>query len=264
MPSPLSNLRRVAAVAQPKQHIFLLSHMRAFTSLFGHIMGSNPAICGYYEMHIGYHSWKSLIRQKLLYFRAEEAKPGFTYMFDKILHNDHDTSLAVLQSPHVWPVFCLRHPAQTVPSILKLYARVEPNHAYNSEEFASQYYIDRLDELLRLARSLDGNFFYFDAESLKQDTDNCLQSLSDWLQLETPLSSNYELQKNTSKARYGDTSANLKAGHIIGKQSAYSEYEHNPTMLESTTQAYETARAYLASQSKHHNVLRSTRSGRLS
>ena len=34
------------------QHIFLLSHMRANTSLISHILGSHPQISGYYEMHL--------------------------------------------------------------------------------------------------------------------------------------------------------------------------------------------------------------------
>jgi hypothetical protein len=81
-----SKALKTAAILLPKQHIFLLSHMRSYTSLYGHIMGFNPAICGYYKMHIGYYSWKSLIRQKLLYFESEATKPGFSCMFDEVLH----------------------------------------------------------------------------------------------------------------------------------------------------------------------------------
>ncbi len=102
----LSEGRKTAAILLPKRHIFLLSHMRAYTSLFGHIMGSNPAICGYYEMHIGYYSWKSLIRQKLLYFENEEAKPGFSCMFDKVLHNEHSVALKILNGRRIKTIFC--------------------------------------------------------------------------------------------------------------------------------------------------------------
>jgi len=48
--------------------------MRANTSLFGHILGSSPEINGYYEMHISYYSWKSLIRQKLIYLENHQFK----------------------------------------------------------------------------------------------------------------------------------------------------------------------------------------------
>jgi len=33
--------------------------------LLSHIFGSNPEVEGYYELHMGYYSWKSLLRQKL-------------------------------------------------------------------------------------------------------------------------------------------------------------------------------------------------------
>ena len=41
------------ALSKPCARIFLLSHMRAYTSLAGHILGSHPQINGYYEMHSG-------------------------------------------------------------------------------------------------------------------------------------------------------------------------------------------------------------------
>ncbi|TCS68990.1 hypothetical protein EDC61_1225 [Sulfuritortus calidifontis] len=47
---------------RPHARIFLLSHMRAFTSLAGHILGSHPQINGYYEMHISYWDAAALDR----------------------------------------------------------------------------------------------------------------------------------------------------------------------------------------------------------
>jgi hypothetical protein len=170
----LPNVQKSVAIIVPKKHIFLLSHMRAYTSLFGHIMGSNPAICGYYEMHIGYYSWKSPIRQKLLYFQQESTKPGFSYMFDKILHNEHSVSLDVLNSSRAKSIFCLRQPKDVIPSILKLYARIDPTHEFNSEVFATHYYIKRLAVLEAIAESLEQDFFYFDSDSLKLQSDECL------------------------------------------------------------------------------------------
>jgi hypothetical protein len=37
----------LSAVSDPYARIFLLSHMRAFISLAGHILGSHPQINGY-------------------------------------------------------------------------------------------------------------------------------------------------------------------------------------------------------------------------
>ena len=55
--------------------IFLLSHMRAFTSLTGHILGSHPKINGFYEMHFSYQ-YAAVLHKQLEFFgrRCVEGK----------------------------------------------------------------------------------------------------------------------------------------------------------------------------------------------
>ena len=238
-------MQKATAILLPKTHIFLLSHMRAYTSLFGHIMGSNPAICGYYEMHIGYHSWKSPIRQKLLYFQQEEPKPGFSCMFDKVLHNEHTVSLNVLNSHRVKTIFSLRQPQDVIPSILKLYSDTDPSHDFNSQAFATCYYIQRLAMLETIAESMQREFFYFDAEAIKRRSEECLGSLSDWLQLRTPLCDTYTLQQHTSKERYGDSSAALRAGHIRKETSQHAKLPVDEALMNEAHQAYKNVRSAL-------------------
>jgi hypothetical protein len=250
----VSGVRKASAILLPKKHIFLLSHMRAYTSLFGHIMGSNPAICGYYEMHIGYHSWKSPIRQKLLYFRHEEAKPGFSYMFDKVLHNEHDVALDVLNNRRSRTIFCLRQPQDVIPSILKLYGGIDPSHEFNSEAFSTQYYISRLAMLESLAKSMDSGFFYFDSDSIKQQSDECLGNLSDWLQLHTPLSDTYTLQQNTSRERYGDSSEAISTGRIRKNTSHYEAWPVNQDLMGNTYKEYCKVRKTLIELSARNSV----------
>ena len=231
-------IRKLAAIARPNKHIFLLSHMRAYTSLLGHIVGSNPAICGYYEMHIGYHSWKSLIRQKMLYFEKEEPKNGFSFMFDKVLHNEHSISLDVLNSHRAKAIFCLRQPQDVIPSILKLYGDLDPSHEFNSETFATQYYVQRLAMLAGIAQSVDREFFYFDADSIRLESDECLASLSDWLELQTPLSDTYALQQNTSKKRYGDSSDAIRAGRIRKEAAQYETWPVQEALMNNAYNVY--------------------------
>lgn len=251
----LKSIRKSAAIILPKKHIFLLSHMRAYSSLFGHIMGSNPAICGYYEMHIGYYSWKSPIRQKMLYFQQEDAKPGFSYMFDKILHNEHSVCLNVLNNSRARSIFCLRQPQDVIPSILKLYREIDPAHEFNSEVFATHYYIKRLAALEAIAESLEQEFFYFDSDALKLQSDDCLGSLSEWLQLRTPLSDTYALQQHTSKERYGDSSAALRAGHIRKETSRYRGWSPQEDLLQSANAAYREARSTMIKLSSRRSVV---------
>ena len=233
--------------------------MRAYTSLFGHIVGSNPAICGYYEMHIGYYSWKSLLRQKLLYFENEEVKPGFSFMFDKILHNDHEISLSVLNGRQARTIFSLRQPERTIPSILKLYQSIDPSHEFNGESFATGYYIERLNTLERIATSLCQGFFYLDAEVLQAQAQDSLDTLSDWLQLDTPLSSNYSIQKKTAQQRYGDSSPRITQGKIVDQKPGYAEFQHDKELLARATATYDRVRDVLISSSARHCVTPSTR-----
>lgn len=251
--TPPSSLK-LAAILLPKQHIFLLSHMRAYSSLIGHIIGSNPAVCGYYEMHIGYHSWRSLIRQKLLYFQQDDPKPGFLYMFDKILHNEHNVSRSVLNNRRAKTIFCLRRPQEAIPSILKLYQEVDPLHEFNFESNVSSYYIQRLTTLAEIAASLETDFFYLDAESIKYDSNECLRSLGDWLQLEVPLSPNYKIQKNTAKERLGDPSERLKAGRITDDRSEYQNFQQDAELLNRAFCKYNTVRKALIRASAQHCV----------
>jgi len=242
---PLQLLR----VLLPKQHILLLSHMRAYTSLFGHIIGSNPAVCGYYEMHIGYYSWRSLLRQKLLYFKDEEVKPGFSCMFDKVLHNDHAVSPSVLLRPNTRTIFSLRHPRDTLPSIVTLYQQVDPTNEFNSPDYALDYYVNRLTALSGIATNMEQPFYYLDAEALVENAGECLESLSDWLRLETPLATHYDKQKKTSQKRYGDTSAKLEAGTIIQPEANRVHTQLDDEMIERATAAYLAAREILTSSS---------------
>jgi hypothetical protein len=232
--------------------------MRAYTSLFGHIVGSNPAICGYYEMHIGYYSWKSLLRQKLLYFENEEIKPGFSFMFDKILHNDHEISLSVLNGRQARTIFSLRQPERTIPSILKLYQSIDPSHEFNGEAFATDYYIERLNTLEKIATSLGQGFFYLDAEVLQTQAQDSLDTLSDWLQLDIPLSSNYSIQKKTAQERYGDSSPRITQGKIVDQKPGYAEFQHDQELLARATATYDRVRDVLISSSARHCVTHGT------
>ncbi|HEX7971345.1 MAG TPA: hypothetical protein VF501_03895 [Thiobacillus sp.] len=75
--------------SQGYARIFLLSHMRAYTSLAGHILGSHPQINGYYEMHLSYEDAAALDRQLETYKQGEVLKENSRYLFDKLLHNDY-------------------------------------------------------------------------------------------------------------------------------------------------------------------------------
>lgn len=208
----------------PQKHLLLLSHMRANTSLIGHLLGNHNDINGYYEMHIGYFSWKSLLRQKIEFFDAHPTHTQSLYMFDKVLHNEHYVSPEILCRENVTPLFSLRNPIDTIPSIIKLYSVVNPQHEFFSLIGAVDYYEKRLDSLLELARKITQTFHYVDAEAIKTKTDDTLTYLTRTLSLTDPLKPTYKANIKTGQGDSGDHSENLKKGFINKNPSHYQDF----------------------------------------
>jgi hypothetical protein len=242
MPGFLKAMARNPRLLFGQSNLFLLSHMRANTSLFGHVLGSHPEIEGYYEMHIGYYSWRSLWRQKLLYFADHEAKPRSHIMFDKLLHNYCVLAPQLLARPTSRVIMMLRAPGRSIQSIASLYRNKEPDHPHADPVNAAQYYVERLGELQRMAPQLAGSFYYLDAESLVDTPDQALAGLSRWLQLATPLSSEYQVFENTGKHQCGDSSEAIRSGKIVRSRNSYDEIQVPEQPLQQAERAYRQCR----------------------
>lgn len=234
--------------------VFLLSHMRANTSLFGHILGSNPEICGYYEMHIGYYNWKSLWRQRLLFFRNHSSKPDMHFMFDKILHDYHHFSPNVANQLGGQVLISLRDPRQTIKSIVTLFREQGITHEMTDIRAAADYYCTRVTSLGAIAREID-HYFYFDAEQLRSDnSDTLLADISHWLKLSQPLDSNFSHFTFSNKQKAGDTSGKLSLGKIDKKRSDYSHLSIPPDLLERAQSVYESNRKQLMAGSVNYSI----------
>ncbi len=212
----LKTILRHPSILRPYKRITLLSHMRANTSLLGHVLGSNPQIEGYYELHIGYYSWKSFIRQKLKYFSEHSPKKDAVYLFDKVLHNEHSVNPSVFSSDDI-VIIMVRDPIATIKSIQKLFLKVDPFHEYTNAENARTYYISRLEQLVTLAKELQGQYYFLNADDLTQSPDSILDYLTKILELKTPLSKKYKMFKNTGVKGTGDSSENMVKGEIQAK-----------------------------------------------
>ncbi|MEW6677488.1 MAG: hypothetical protein AB1421_06165 [Pseudomonadota bacterium] len=229
------------------RNIFLFSHMRANTSLFGHILGSHPDIEGYYEMHIGYYSWKSLWRQKLLYLENHALKPTSRFFFDKLLHDYCVVAPEILARPGTRCIFMLRRPGKTIPSIVGLYRKNQPEHEFAQVEGAAAYYMARVGELAHLAKTMPHGFYYLDAEDLIERSTETLQALSDWLGLSQPLTPEYRMFSKTGAPQAGDSSDRIKSGTIHKSQSDYSDIPLTPEMQAEAEHIYRETRQLLTS-----------------
>ena len=209
-------------MTQQHARIFLLSHMRAYTSLLGHILGSHPAINGYYEMHLSYENAAALDMQLEAFRQDEVPKPGSRYLFDKLLHNDYVLNPGRLGSADIKLLVALAEPEHTIRSIVHLFAQKPDPDLYASPVQAAHYYIERVRALAGFCRTTDWPYRYFDAELLQRAPETLLPRLTAWLELDSPLSERYEVFSQTGKARRGDTSERVRSGRIDRGRSDYS------------------------------------------
>lgn len=233
------------AASRQVARIFLLSHMRAYTSLLGHILGSHPEIDGYYEMHRAYASGEDLEQQMRDYAAREHPKPGCRYLFDKLLHNDYTLNLALPELGDAATLVALRHPEPTLKSIVSLFAKKDIDDLYADPAGATTYYVERLHALATFGRQQPKRYFYFDAERIRTDTRRLLDDLGQWLQLASPLTEHYQLFSQTGTAGKGDSSPAIASGHIIRQQSRYPDIALDPALLQHATQAYRHCRQQL-------------------
>lgn len=218
--------------------IFLLSHMRAYTSLLGHILGSHPAINGYFEMHISYDEASALEVQLGELRKYETLKTNSRYLFDKLLHNRYCLTRKQLGHDNVKILVALREPEQCIKSIVNLFVQKETDDLYAQPEEAARYYIERVRSLAEFCNSFAGQYYYFDAESLRQEPETLLSALTHWLDLEVPLSAHYQTFSQTGKARKGDSSERIQSGKIDKSASDYLHVSIPPDALQRALSLY--------------------------
>ncbi|MFZ5575778.1 MAG: hypothetical protein ACOY5S_11310 [Pseudomonadota bacterium] len=241
--------------ACPAARIFLLSHMRAYTSLAAHILGSHPSINGYYEMHLGYEDAAALARQAAAYREHETFKPGSRYLLDKLLHDDYVLRPERLGIADIRILVSLAEPARTIRSIVHLFAQKPDPAPYASPAAAAKYYMDRVRTLAAFCRTGDWPYHYFDAELLVRAPETLLPKLAEWLALDTPLSARYAVFGLTGQARRGDTSARLLSGRIERVRSDYSAVHVPADTLRAAAAVYRECRAQIVAGARDTALL---------
>ncbi len=204
--------------------------MRANTSLMGHILGSHPEINGYYEMHMSYRDKSDLEKQKQLYSEKESLKKGSKYLFDKLLHNDYELSLANLHLKNSKILVSIRSAEQSIKSILNLFQKKNTGHPYANVENATQYYIHRIKQIAIFCEQHKKCYYYYDAELIREAPEKLLAVMQKWLVLNSSLKEEYQIFSMTGKPRAGDSSTNMHQGNIIRQQTNYSDI-HIPSQF---------------------------------
>ncbi len=239
-----SNPYQIVGRGDPYKVIFILGHMRSASSLLVHLLNSNPEIIGYGETHIRYGSEADI--KKLLYkvySHVGSRQMDHAYVLDKLLHNSKLLNDNILQSELVYPIFLIRNPEQTLPSILK----IKPKW---SQEKTVDHYRSRLATLqdyVKLIKDKERSLF-ITYEQLLHQTPEVFRILQEFLRTQHAFSETYQVLQTTGKRGVGDPSEKIKQGVIV-RNSPPSEQEVSLDWTKSCREDYERCYAVLSEYS---------------
>ena len=213
-------LRYAALRAQRIRWLFVLGHMRSGSSVLVHVLNSNPEILGYGETHMTYVGRRSLVQlydHVLERFESHGTEPdtAYRYVMDKILW-PHIYSKRVLQTVPLNVIVVVRHPEDTLPSIL---SRDLKNIQTSSE--ALQYYTNSLDRIAANLHAYDAPYVLVRYEDLTRHTSRALRRMSEYLGLDQRLTERYQTTWATGAPGIGDSSENIHEGKIAPSDSSY-------------------------------------------
>ena len=196
-----------------RRYLFVLGHMRSYSSLLCHILGSHGEIDGYCETHVKYRSRLDLIRlrSRVVKFTGEPLKGR--YVLEKILHN-YPFADSIVRSSQTRAIILVRRPLPTVQSIVNMGLHYSDIAWYRDLDTVARYYEERLAMLVRLADQLRGRVIYIEAESLLSRTPDVLHSIGGLLNLGEPLRSDYRRFAHTGERGFGDPSEAISAGRV--------------------------------------------------
>src|SRR5215469_10659813 len=142
-------------MSKGRRYLFVLGHMRSYSSLLCHILGSHPQIDGYCETHIKYRTRLDLLRLRSRVVRLTGEPLHGRYVLDKILHN-YPLADGILRSHNTLALVLLRRPVPTVRSIINMGLHYGDIPWHRDLDLVSSYYEERLAMLVRLAERLRG------------------------------------------------------------------------------------------------------------
>jgi hypothetical protein len=202
----------------PQKRIIILGHMRSGSSLISHILFNHPEILGFGEtgnIYGGNNFHYQLISSILLRKNSFFIKKKRRYVMDKILHadyiNDTDTLRAIVEDKNTFIIFIMREPSSSIPSILNTFQKAR---GWNQQD-AYDYYLERLEYLKLCAGLKNKKKFFIDYSNFVNNPKCILHNMSIFLNLKTPLQSEYKVSKFTGIWGIGDWSENIFSGKIL-------------------------------------------------
>ena len=193
--------------------LLVLSHMRSYSTLVCHILGSHPEIDGYCETHLKYRSRLDLLRLRWRVRRLTGAPLHGHYLLDKILH-DYPITPAILAHARTRALILVRRPSASIHSILTMGRQLGLIAWHQEPEAVARYYETRLRTLTQLAGTLGGRALLVRSERLIADPAAQLSDITQFLGLHRHLEQNYRHFPHTGQPGCGDPIA-IGASHTL-------------------------------------------------
>ena len=244
----LARGRFALTLARPRRYLFILSHMRSYSSLLCHILHTNPDVAGYVELHQPYRTGLDLWNLQIKVAHINQNRLEGRYVLDKLLHNHADVSDEVLRRDDLYTVFSIREPEQTIKSTIAMVQRKkQPEKDWKSNPTkVANYYVRRLERLTEMAAKKPERSLFMDADRLIDQSEDVLAAMTTFLGLKEPLRSEYEVFDYTGKPKFGDPGKFITSGSIVKERAEYADIEIPEEDLLKAKQAYQDARTSLA------------------
>lgn len=198
---------------RPRQFVFLVTHMRSYSSLLGHLLAETDAIDGYSELHQTYTSELDLVRMPLDVQATHDRPLRGDYVFDKLLHRAYTIDPALAGRADVRIIFSIRTPLPTLASMVELGLSDRSVKWAAEPDRALLHYQRRLSDICALAEWVPRGAFLV-SNDLVASPRPTLDSLGEFLGLDESIPERYSMQPRTGVKKFGDSSDRILAGEI--------------------------------------------------
>jgi hypothetical protein len=208
--------------------------MRSGSTLLSHILAGNPKFAHAGETFLSYKTPTDL-RTLIIEVsqRLRKICLSATYVIDQINHQLVTDD--ILKSPLIHKcVILIRSPEAALKSEIATHGK--------SENYATEYYINRLSQLVEYGRILGNRALLVEYDDLVGRPKKVLAALTAFFGVTPPFNVDYPTHRITGKIG-GDTSENIWAGRII--QTQPHDINIGPGALAEATIAFENCKRQL-------------------
>jgi len=221
--------------------VFLVSHMRSYSSLLGHLLAQTRSIDGYSELHRAYTTEDDLERMASDVRATLDGPLMGDRLFDKLLHRACTIDPAIVARDDVRIILSVRTPAATLASLVALGSRDDSVRWAADPERALLHYQRRLEDIRELAKCAPDAALLV-ADDLFRSPRSILDEIGVFLGLDEPVPEHYRLQPLTGHKRSGDSSAKIRSG-VIRNDPVEADGEVPPAVVAAGVDAFNAALA---------------------